>query len=168
MNAYPSGSVCASTLNEDADWTSDMTFPEILFTVQAWLSHPNIYSPSNITPWNICESRGVKGYNERCQEEAKLYTNYTGHHPNALKMLDEDKERIDQEDIISKAEKQRRAPGTKTKPSPPELKTAWEYKCNMERVNYTCRCSCCAWGQTLWDKKGKMRYLFGCPRNVDL
>jgi hypothetical protein len=47
-NAYPSGTVSVRTINEENGWSSEITLPEILFTVQQWLAHPNFNSPANV------------------------------------------------------------------------------------------------------------------------
>lgn len=155
-NVYPSGTVCVHTLNEEESWSPEITFPEIIFSVQQWLSHPYFQSPSNSTSYNMYAKYGIDVYNKRVKEEAKKYFNLTGHHPKVKEMIHQDKERVPEEDIAEIARKigiQRgNAEKPIPKPSPPEFKVG-------KRPYNDCTCSCCAWGQTFWDEKRKKRYL---------
>jgi ubiquitin-conjugating enzyme E2 I len=104
VHAYPSGTIYDPTLSEEEGWRSEMSLPDILATVQQWLSHANFNSPSNTVPYILWARDGVEGYHKRCQEEANLYCNYSGHHPRVNNMIDTTKECLDEQDIISKAQ----------------------------------------------------------------
>ncbi|KAL3797566.1 hypothetical protein ACHAWO_012580 [Cyclotella atomus] len=104
-NAYPSGTVSVSTINEENDWSSEITLPEILFTVQQWLAHPNFNSPTNVEAYRVFANEGIDAYNARVKDEVVQYSGYVGHHPHALQMLVEGKERLETDDIVKKAER---------------------------------------------------------------
>lgn len=46
-NLYPSGTVCLSILDEDADWRSTLTVADILLGIQRLLGEPNEESPAH-------------------------------------------------------------------------------------------------------------------------
>lgn len=102
---------------------------------------------------------GVDKYRERVREEAKMYSNYIGHHPKVRTWL-EGQEQIDEIDIMKQAEAAAVHNGCELIPqprkSPPEI-----VERNGRVPAEGCMCSCCAWGQKFWDVKRKMRYLFG-------
>ena len=150
---YPSGTVCLDILNEEDRWTSEITLAEILFGVQQLLAHPNWGSPTQAAPYHMCMNDGPEQYQQRVQEEAKKYPDLVKHHQKCKGWFEEG-ELIDEEDIIERAEKGNAK--KKERPTPPPFTTA-----NRDRrVLYEgCDCSCCAWGQTYWDDKGKMRFL---------
>ncbi|GCA62199.1 SUMO-conjugating enzyme Ubc9 [Kipferlia bialata] len=52
-NVYPSGSVCLSLLNKEADWKPSVTVPEILKGLQMLLNEPNEKSPAQTEAYQI-------------------------------------------------------------------------------------------------------------------
>ena len=46
-NVYPSGTVCHSILDVDADWSASVSVQKILESIQAMLDEPNAASPAN-------------------------------------------------------------------------------------------------------------------------
>jgi hypothetical protein len=169
-NAYPSGLVCVSTLTEEETWSSETTLPEILFSVQQWLAHPNFNSPASSEPYHLCMQQGIDAYNARVKNEVLQYSGYVGHHPHALQMLVDGKERLDTDNIVQKAERlgvTRCVKENWTKPPPPMLESVWKNTSIEEECAQACVCSCSAWGQTFWDEKRKIRHLFGSERKID-
>ena len=45
-NVYPSGTVCLSILNEEADWKPATTIKNLLLGIQELLGNPNADSPA--------------------------------------------------------------------------------------------------------------------------
>jgi len=153
MNVHPSGTICVNTINEEEGWTPEMTLPEILFTVQQLLCHPNPNSPAQITAYNVFFYGGADEYHRRTKEEADKYANYTGHHTDVAKLASN----VDDMEIGKKAEmcsKKR-----KDRVLPADQRTqAHIFKSD---ANGNCECSCCALGQNFWDSEKKMRFIFG-------
>ncbi|XP_050101610.1 SUMO-conjugating enzyme UBC9-A-like [Anopheles aquasalis] len=52
-NVYPSGTVCLSLLNMDADWRPSLTIRDILLGIQDLLNNPNIASPARTEPYEL-------------------------------------------------------------------------------------------------------------------
>ena len=154
MNVYPSGTICVSTINEEEGWTPEMTLPEILFTIQQLLCHPNPNSPAQITAYNVFCNEGADKYHRRTKEEADKYANYTGHHADVAKLASN----VDDMEIGKKVELvSRRCREERVHPVDPRTQATIFQKDS----NGNCECSCCALGQNFWDSEKKMRFLFG-------
>ena len=154
MNVYRSGTICVSTINEEEGWTPEMTLPEILFTVQQLLCHPNPNSPAQITAYNVFCNEGSDKYHRRTKEEANKYKNYTGHHADVAKLASN----VDDMEIGKKVELvSRRCREERVHPVDPRTQ-ATIFK---RDASGNCECSCCALGQNFWDSEKKMRFLFG-------
>ena len=142
-NVYPSGLVCVDYLNEEEGWTSDITLPEMLFSVQQLLAHPNWRSPAQSTAYSL-GINNFEEYKKRVKDEVALYSNFVGHHPSAKDRL-ESGETMDGEDIIERIETGN--PKERERPALPPFPRSNRNR----RVLYKgCSCSCCAWGQNFW------------------
>lgn len=72
-NAYPSGMVCVSTLDQAKSWHPSLTLAEVLLSVQAWLSRPNHYDPAQTGPYVLFkQSPGL--YGQLVRRQAMSYT----------------------------------------------------------------------------------------------
>ena len=176
-NIYPRGTVGVSTLNEEAGWTSETTLPEILFSVQQLLCHPNFSSPAQANAYNVYTKESPDEYHRRTKVEANNYTNNSTdeHHLKVKDMLKEG-EVLDTRkgEIVKRAERMAGSGGMnigsdaqQQRPSTPPFETDANgnevlRSRNDGRREYSkeCTCSCCAWGQTFWDEKKKTRFLF--------
>ncbi|XP_035777337.1 SUMO-conjugating enzyme UBC9-B-like [Anopheles albimanus] len=52
-NVYPSGTVCLSLLNIEADWRPSLTIKQILLGIQEHLNNPNIQSPAQAEAYTL-------------------------------------------------------------------------------------------------------------------
>lgn len=52
-NIYPSGTVCLSILDDDADWKPTITVKQILLGVQDLLDNPNPKSPAQTDAFHL-------------------------------------------------------------------------------------------------------------------
>lgn len=151
MNVYSCGLICVSTIWEDMGWTHGTTLPEILFTIQQVLCHPNPYSPAQQIAYDVWAKEGPDAYHSRTKEEAEKYTNYTGHHPNVAMLGGK---HVDDMEIGERAKiSSKRCNG---RYQPAAASTVFQ-----SDANGNCECSCCALGQNFWDSKKRMRFLFG-------
>lgn len=157
VNIYPSGTVGLTTLNMEEGWTPLVTLPEMLFSIQALLAHPNSDSPAQRDAYH-CYMKSKDDYDAKGRELATTYCASGDflanakkvfgeeHLPKVLSLVDDGQSSYDdgsldwvQRKVIPPA-----------KISPPELPGV-----------PSCRCSCCAWGTTFWDEAREMRHLFG-------
>ena len=149
-NVYPSGTVCVSTVNETEGWSPETSLPEVLFTVQQLLSHPNPNSPAQAPAYHVYATEGPESYYRRIKEEANVYSNYSGHHSKVSELLERGK--FDGKVFVDEMEIN-------------ELGKKWHSGRKLHSVNANgkcdCKCSCCVLGRTFWDDKKKMRFLFG-------
>ena len=167
-NIYPSGTVSVSSINEEEGWTDGTTLPEILFSVQQLLSHPNFSSPAQMDAYATFRDRGIDDYNNRVKEEVKVYLGCAKENPKVDNMLPENVE-------VDKLEATEEADGLgalsfgaatlpRERPNPPPFETDENGEAKRSGIvscRESCRCSCCAWGQVFWDNKKRMRFLFG-------
>jgi len=158
VNVYPSGTISVSTINEERGWTPEMTLPEILFTCQQLLCHPNPNCPCQMPAYKMFTSEGADTYHRRTKEEADKYKNYTGHHPDVAAMFDDNDNFVvvDDMEIGKKAEFDSKRCTERVHPADPRTNTIFQ-----KDSNGNCECSCCVLGQNFWDSKKKMRFLFG-------
>jgi len=151
MNVFPSGYIWNSTLAEENGWTPEMTLPEILFTIQQVLCHPNPNCPEQRPAYDVRANGGNEAYHRREREEADKYKNFTGHHSSVAAMFDSECV-VDDMEIGKRAERY-------GKESCSGFRSASALF--QKDSNDNCECSCCVLGQSLWDSKKKMRFLFG-------
>lgn len=71
-NVYPSGTVCLSILNEEADWKPAISIKQILIGVQKLLDRPNSESPAQQEALNLLKKDRPE-YNRRILEFAKTH-----------------------------------------------------------------------------------------------
>ena len=149
-NVYPSGTACVSTVNEDEGWSPEMSLPEVLFTVQQLLNHPNPNSPAQMQAYQVYVNEGPEVYYRRTTEEANVYSNYSGHHSKISALLeqgkfDDGKYFVDEMEINELG----------------KMRNGRKWHSVIANGRCECKCSCCVLGQTFWDEKKKMRFLFG-------
>jgi len=118
-------------------------------------------------PYRVFQEGGIDGYNRRAKEEADKYSGYTGHHEEVANMIEQG-ETVDDIELVTKAERLagKRMPQEERppRPEPPSFtrdQTDEEAKKWKDHTRENCECSCCAWGQTLWDDKKTMRFYLG-------
>ena len=146
-NVYPSGTVSVSTINEEEGWTNEMTLPEILFTCQQLLCHPNPNSPAQATAYKVLVDEGPEAYHRRAKEEADKYKNYTGHHPDVavydVKFVVDDMEIGKKAELASKRCREWFHPADRRT----------QANLFQSDTNGNCECSCCVLGQKFWDAR---------------
>eukprot|EP01083_Nonionella_stella_P210322 761535_1 len=167
VNVTGSGSVVISTLHAAEQWRSEMTLPEILFSIQQLLAHPNPNNPANSLTYKML-TQEPRRFSIETKIKARLYRSDRLVATACEKgMIDEDTEFIEDHDIVDIAENAGFKPklGPRERPKTPELKDIDAEGNLVERHRLRdgseCRCSCCAWGQTFWDDSKRMRYIFG-------
>mmetsp|Transcript_29640 Transcript_29640/g.45314 ORF Transcript_29640/g.45314 Transcript_29640/m.45314 type:complete len:471 (+) Transcript_29640:115-1527(+) len=167
INVLASGTVVISTLHSVEQWRSEMTLPEMLFSIQQLLAHPNIHSPSNSTAYKM-KNQEPRRFSIETKIMARRYRSDRLIATASEKgMIDEDSEFIEGSDIVDIAENTGFKPkkGPRERPKPPDLKDIDLEGNQVERRRLSdgkeCRCSCCAWGQTFMDDSKRMRYIFG-------
>jgi len=69
-NIYPSGTVCLSILNEDADWKPSLSVKQILLGIQELLGNPNVGSPAQAEPYLMYKDHRDQ-YIEKVKAQAK-------------------------------------------------------------------------------------------------
>ncbi|KAL7488533.1 hypothetical protein ACHAW6_014119 [Cyclotella cf. meneghiniana] len=151
VNVCPhSGVVMLSTLSDE--WHPEISIPEILFDLQQLLAHPNHK--------DISSSNAMYHYKTRIQ--ASMYA------PNSL--LDTAIEiegfgdpsfwqLVDGEALITGG--RREHSWSHARPDEPKFDGIFSL---IGRRVCKSKCSCCSYGQSLWDKKHEMRFLFGTGR----
>ena len=148
-NVYPSGTVCVSTVNEEDGWSPEMSLPEVLFTVQQLLNHPNPNSPAQAPAYHVYAKEGLEVYYHRIKEEANVYSNYSGHHSKVSALLEQGK--FDGKYFVDEMEINELG----------KMHNGHKWHSVNANGRCECKCSCCVLGQTFWDEKKKMRFLFG-------
>jgi len=144
-----------------------MTLPEILFTVQQLLSHPNLYSCAQAEAYHLAIRTPLE-YSRRVKELVKKFDNASVVRYANMSDLDAEHDHIESKDVIEVAEQMTELKTTRERPIQPAFERDSIGNMVAERnmpigrdQDGTCECSCCAWGQKFWDDQGRMRYLFG-------
>jgi len=156
VNVYPSGTISVFTLNEEAGWTTLHSIPELLFSVQQLLAHPNPDFPAQTRAY-CSYTKDLDGYKERAREQAKFYSAADSdflltakaafgraYNLDSMKLVDDERNKWNLEFP--------RYPALEV--TPPSIPCLPEAKGG-------CGCSCRAWGSTFWDSRREMRFLFG-------
>eukprot|EP00911_Craspedida_sp_UC1_P002573 UC1_evm1s1908 len=71
-NVYPSGTVCLSILNADADWRPGITLKQILQGIQELLTAPNIHDPAQREAYEVYVQNRSE-YDVRVRAQAKRF-----------------------------------------------------------------------------------------------
>jgi len=71
-NIYPSGTVCLSILNEEADWRPTIGVKQILLGIQELLTNPNDADPAQTNAFDMYISDREK-YDEKIKKQAVKY-----------------------------------------------------------------------------------------------
>ena len=152
-NIIYSGTICIDRIMEEEMWKTEMNLAEILFCVQQLLPHPNCKSPAQSEAYHVWRS-GAETYQRRVKEEAQKYSIRRKMFCFENEVVDKNNV-LDDGDIATGYEMVKPSAKKKSKPKPPSFPRG-----ARKRVLYpNCDCSCCAWGQTLWDDKQRMRFL---------
>jgi ubiquitin-protein ligase len=179
VNVYPSGTISSHILNPnhcehvDSNYSApELSIPEILFSIQHFLAHPNPSSPAQSPAYNM-HLYDPEGYKEKTKELAQKWaaggggggddggtgagdlisliddSTFTDVLSNPISALRHGMRLVDDRarQLSSLEEGQEYKP--KRQPRVPKLPPGSK-----------CSCSCCAWGKTFWDPKGEMRYIF--------
>jgi ubiquitin-protein ligase len=150
VNVSPSGKIYSRELET---WHRDISIPELLFSFQRQLAHPNLDSPSH-EPAFRCYENNLDEYNEKTKELAEEY-------------IREDFLRIASEDFILEPEEWIlvndmlggggmgvgvgiQVPTAHSPPAEPAIES---------RNTMGCSCSCCAWASSFWDGRREMLFL---------
>ncbi|KAL7530884.1 hypothetical protein ACHAXR_003732 [Thalassiosira sp. AJA248-18] len=153
-NVKPSGLVSMTTLKDD--WHPEITIPELLFDLQQLLAHPNHDNSAQLEARNSHMS-GMYDYKTMIQ--TSLYI------PTALlemaSGIDGCGAASSWQSVEGEALSSRFGVYENPVKSKPKEPTFVASQVNGGWNACKSYCSCCAWGQTLWDSKHEMRYLFG-------
>ena len=71
-NIYPSGTVCLSLLNEDADWQPSVSVKQLLCAIQELLSAPNVSDPAQEPAFRLY-IKDQKDYLQKVKDQARKY-----------------------------------------------------------------------------------------------
>ncbi|KAM9996234.1 hypothetical protein ACTFIY_002425 [Dictyostelium cf. discoideum] len=71
-NVYPSGTVCLSILNEEADWKPSVTIKTVLLGIQDLLDNPNPKSPAQQLPIHLFLTNKEE-YDKKIKAQSKVY-----------------------------------------------------------------------------------------------
>jgi len=72
-NVYSSGTISVSTLNEECEWSRSYSVPELFFTIQQLLAHPNVDSPAQKEAY-LCYIKSREGYDNKAREQAAKFS----------------------------------------------------------------------------------------------
>jgi len=148
-NVAPSGTICVRTLNEEEMWRPDMSIPEMMFSIQQILAHPDTRSPAQSAAYH-CYMNSIEQYNAIAETHARKYqpdrfleiAREAFRNPGGFPSI-----------LVNSPEQEPRE-----RPRPPPIQVS-----NKDPVaNRSCFCSCCAWGNTrgFWDSRLQMRFFF--------
>lgn len=151
-NVKPTGYVSLSTLK--GDWHPEIAIAEILFDLQQLLVHPNHERPAQSEARNSYR-KGLYDYKTMIQTSVyvprsllEMASRIDGFGPASSWQL------VDGEALSSRSGAHNPLFSRPKEPIFTSLQVNGRKACQSY-------CSCCAWGQTLWDSKREMRYLFG-------
>ena len=148
-NNSPTGWIYVSNLNEEESWRPNITIPELLFSLQQIIAHPDVRSPYQAEAYHSFVDRKDE-YDQIAREQARKYT------PDRfLELAREAFHRAENLPSILVADSQQ---SPRTPPVEPTI--AEDNKDPVQ--NRPCVCSCCAWGTATggWDSNLEMRFLF--------
>jgi hypothetical protein len=72
VNVYPSGTICAATLNPEESLHREISIPELLYILQDHLAHPNSDDPTQMPAYE-CYRNDIDEYNQKAKEQAEDY-----------------------------------------------------------------------------------------------
>ena len=148
-NIYPSGTIAISNLNKEESWRPNITIPELLFSIQQILAHPDIHSPSQAEAYHSFVNRKDE-YDRIVLEQARKY--------NPDRFLELAREAFQSAENLPSILVEDSQHSPRTPPVEPTI--AEENKDPVQ--NRPCVCSCCAGGTATggWDSNLEMRFLF--------
>ncbi|KAL9187714.1 hypothetical protein ACHAXT_006092 [Thalassiosira profunda] len=149
-NVDPTGLVSLSTLKKD--WHPEIAIAEILFDIQQLLAHPNHDEPAQPEARHSYKN-GL--YDHKTTIQTSLYLPRRSLLPLLAAGIEgcgapSSWQLVEDEALSGRKETAKQRP---KRPKEPVFASSHR--------KGACRCSCCAWGQTLWDSRREMRYLFG-------
>mmetsp|Transcript_9794 Transcript_9794/g.23946 ORF Transcript_9794/g.23946 Transcript_9794/m.23946 type:complete len:485 (-) Transcript_9794:146-1600(-) len=184
LNVYPSGTICLSNLTEGEGWKSDHSIPEILFSIQQLLAHPNPFSPCHAEPFHNY-AHHPNEYDKAAKAEARKYNTIsdflsTGEEQflskanlfqdRLQKFLSNEADRMVEprgwtlvDDDFDKWKSCGRFVSDQAYHESPSCSTDGKHatESSNQPSESECGCSCCENGQYFWDKRREMRFLFG-------
>ena len=147
-NVKSSGLVSLSTLKDD--WHPEITIPEILFDIQQLLAHPNHDSAQPEA--RASKQSGMYDYKTMIQTSVYVPSSLLEMATGIDSFEDASSwQLVNDEALYSRS-------GLYSNPEMPKTKDPVFMPIRDSKL---CNCSCCAWGQTMWDSGREMRYLFG-------
>jgi len=155
INVHYSGTVYASTLQNEIGWHPEIIIEEILFDIQQLLAHPNLSSPKNAAAhYRYTENRGAK-YDRLAKKCACKYQ------PTDFQKLAKQNFKSDcLPNVLVDSDSLPRSHHQQVTRRPVEPVVENEGPCSYFP---DCRCSCCAWGSSShWNNRREMRFFFGC------
>jgi hypothetical protein len=162
VNVYPSGTICAATLNPEESLHREISIPELLYILQDHLAHPNSDDPTQMPAYE-CYRNDIDEYNQKAKEQAEDYNlkDFLRMASVAFGLEVEGPARAGLEpkgwilvaDTMGGTAVDEHAPTAQAPPVEPTM---------GNENKRDCSCSCCAWGySSYWDGLREMRFLRG-------
>lgn len=161
-NVRPCGIVSLSTLKV-TEWHPEISILELLFDLQQLLAHPDHDRPAQD---DARDSHRGGVYDFKTTIQASLYSPSSLLETASSGMMDgfgpsaSAWQLVDGEALLGHRQLGRARNPRPARPGVPAFESSLH---GDGRLDGACklRCSCCAWGQTIWDSRHEMRYLFG-------
>ena len=151
-----SGIVMLSTFSRVEEWHPEISIPEILFDLQQLLAHPNHHDE-------------VLSEEEEANYQFKIRIQNSMYGPNSILGTAQDIDGfgesrlwqlVDGDALLCRGGRKDNINVDHVRPKEPEFNGSSALLHNQREV-CKARCSCCAYGQSLWDEKHEMRFIFG-------
>jgi ubiquitin-protein ligase len=146
---YPSGTLCAyvSPTELDMSWHSEISMPELLFSLQHYLAHPDANDIHQIE----FHTNSREENDKNIEKQAKSFTREDFLDTASRCFELEPEEWMLVTDTMGGKGLGGQVPTAQSPPAEPTIENA---------NTMDCLCSCCAWGNSsLWDEHREMRFL---------
>jgi ubiquitin-conjugating enzyme E2 I len=148
VNVTPSGTIWQYLLIADISWHREISMPELLFSLQHNLAHPDKSVPCH----NEAYSDSREKSDREIERQTKRYILEDFLDIASLSFELKSDEWVLVTDTMGGTGLGGQVPTAQSPPAEP----------TTENANTNCSCSCCAWGSSsLWDERREMRFLEG-------
>lgn len=156
-NVCPTTGIVMLSTFRSPEWHPEISIPEILFDLQQLLAHPNHDE-------NISLSK-----EEQENYQVKIRIQNSMYEPNSLLLTAQDIDGfgesrlwqlVDGDALLCDRGRHENSNVVHVQPGEPEFNGSLALRHGQREV-CKARCSCCAYGQSLWDEEHEMRFIFG-------